>query len=114
MSNNGLFDSREELSDGYYVRLSGDIDMSRSPEIRNELLGIVGEDCDRLVVDMTDVPYIDSSAVATFVEVLQYQRDRERKMVLCGLSRRVLSILQIVRLDRVFTIAADVESGKSV
>ncbi len=114
MGKNEVISVREELADGFYVRLAGDIDMSRSLEVRSGLLEIVRGECDRLIVDLTDVPYMDSSGVATLVEVLQHQRKRERHMVLCGLQSRVISIFQIARLDKVFTIVEDAEAAKKV
>lgn len=61
----------------------------------------------RLVIDLSGVPYMDSSGVATLVEALQAARKSGAKLVLCGLTPRVRSILEISRLDTVFSIVAD-------
>jgi anti-sigma B factor antagonist len=58
----------------------------------------------RLVIDLANVDYMDSSGVATLVEALQIARRNNTKMVLCGMKDRVRSIFEIARLDTVFTI----------
>lgn len=104
----------EKLADGLLVTLSGDIDLSRSPSLRHELLELVKQQPKRLVVDLSAVPYMDSSGVATLIEALQHQRKAGAKMVLCGLQPKVRSIFEIARLDAVFKIVTDCEAAKSI
>jgi len=104
MNSNEVIHASESLPDGRYVALSGDIDLSRSPVMRHELLQHAERGHPRLVVDLSGVSYMDSSGVATLVEALQAQRKHGGRMVLCGLQDRVRSIFEIARLDMVFTI----------
>ena len=97
----------EPIEDGVYLALSGDIDLSRSPELRQSLINMTARGHKRIVVDLAAVPYMDSSGVATLVEALQAQRKAGGKMVLCGLQEKVRSIFEIARLDMVFTIVDD-------
>jgi anti-sigma B factor antagonist len=99
--------NQEKLADGVCVALAGEVDLSRSPELRSALLELVKTRPVRLVVDLSGVPYMDSSGVATLVEALQQQRRHQGKMVLCGLQPKVRSIFEIARLDMVFTIVED-------
>ena len=108
-----LITSQQPLDDGFCVGLTGDIDLSRSPQLRQDLIQLINQAPDRLVVDMTAVPYMDSSGVATLVEALQRQRKHKGKMVLCGLQPKVRSIFEIARLDMVFTIVEDFEAAKT-
>lgn len=85
------------------IRPMGEIDLSRSPALR-EHLASAQRGCSRLVVDLSDVPYMDSSGVATLVEVMQTARRAGTTLVLCGLRDKVRSIFEIARLDAVFTI----------
>lgn len=108
-----LIRKTEPLDDGLLVEIEGDIDLSRSPELRQALLGFAGEEPQRLIVDLAGVQYMDSSGVATLVEALQHQRRHEGRMVLCGLGPKVRSIFEIARLDMVFTIVDDVEAART-
>ncbi|MCE2968132.1 MAG: STAS domain-containing protein [Phycisphaerales bacterium] len=82
---------------------SGDIDLNGSPALRAELKkhNVKGS---RLVVDLTGVPYMDSSGLATLVEAMQASRKNGWTLVLCALTDRVRSIFAIAKLDSVFTI----------
>jgi anti-sigma B factor antagonist len=114
MNQQQIIAETESLADGKYVRLSGDIDLSRSPELRNHLLAISKKKPARLVVDLSDVPYMDSSGVATLVETLQQQRRNQGRMILCCMQQKVRSIFEIARLDMVFTIVDDKQTATTM
>jgi len=97
----------EDLPDGVVIAPSGEIDLARSPSMRAKVAEVMKRSPKRLVVDLAAVPYMDSSGVATLVEALQSTRRSGAKLLLCGLTPRVRSILEISRLDTVFTIVAD-------
>lgn len=97
----------EELPDGIVLAPSGEIDLARSPAMRAQVAEAMKRSPKRLVIDLAGVPYMDSSGVATLVEALQSTRKIGAKLLLCGLTPRVRSILEISRLDTVFSIVAD-------
>jgi len=103
----------EPMGDGELVRLEGDIDFSRSPDLRQGLLKRMRNKPARLIIDLGGVPYMDSSGVATLVEALQAQRQAGGKLVLCNLQSKVRGIFEIAKLDMVFTITDDVEAAAS-
>jgi len=86
------------------VRAAGDIDLSRSVDFQRQLLLLLDERPERIVVDLTGVPYMDSSGIASLVKVLSRARKAGTGLFLVGLSARVRSLFQITRLDRVFQI----------
>ncbi len=94
----------ETLQQGLRVRVHGEIDYSRAPELRQALLEQLEAAPARLIVDLSDVPYMDSSGVATLVEALQVQRAKGHELVLCSLQPKVKGIFEIARLDSVFQI----------
>ena len=98
---------REAIADGFLVKIVGDIDFSRSPELRAELMGLLKQPVARLVIDLAGVPYMDSSGVAVLVEALQLQRKRNQKLVLCNMQPKVKGIFEIARLHTVFKIVDD-------
>ncbi len=86
----------------------GDVDLTASSSFRAELKKTLEQRPARVVVDLTGVPYMDSSGVATLVEAMQVARRSKIKLVLCCLQDRVRSIFEIAKLDMVFTIVGDV------
>jgi anti-sigma B factor antagonist len=59
-------------------------------------------------VDLSEVPYIDSSGIATFVETLQLARKGEVRFSLAGACQTVESIFDLAYLKNVFEMAPDV------
>lgn len=95
------------------VALEGDIDLEGSPAARKILLDAVGMG-QSVYVDLSGVSYIDSSGIASLVEALQRARHGGSEFALASVSDAARRVLELARLDRVFTIHAsldDVLSG---
>jgi anti-sigma B factor antagonist len=100
---------REEQN-GLVVSLSGDVDLDSSPRAREVLLDCVGRKT-RVVVDLSEVAYMDSSGVASLVEALQTAKRNGSFFALAAVQGTALRVLELARLDRVFKIFASVEEG---
>lgn len=85
------------------VALSGDVDLDSSPRVRSALLESVRAKRP-VLVDMSDVSYIDSSGIASLVEAYQSARRARVGFGLVAVSEPAMRVLQLARLDRVFTI----------
>jgi len=81
--------------------LSGEIDLSESPDVRKQILNCI-KSRNNLLVDLSAVEYIDSSGVACLVEGLQTCREKKLEFALLGVSDSALQVLQLARLDSVF------------
>ncbi len=92
------------------VRLGGEVDLENSPVARQLLLDAVGEHRD-VLVDLSGVGYIDSSGVASLVEAYQESRGTGFRFALVAPSAAAQRVLELARLDRVFTIHPTLEEG---
>jgi len=92
------------------VAFTGDVDLQSSPDARKALLDAVGQG-KNVLVDLSGVGYIDSSGVASLVESLQTARKSGGTLGLAAVSEGALRVLQLARLDKVFTIHDTVEQG---
>jgi anti-sigma B factor antagonist len=93
-----------EEQGGYaVVRLTGDVDISSSPEARRLILAELARR-HQLLVDLSAVSYIDSSGIACLVEAYQAARKGGGRFALLGVSGEAMSVLSLARLDRVFPI----------
>ncbi len=104
----------EDLQDGVILRPVGEIDLSCAAMLRQQLGRIQDGRPARLVVDLSAVPYMDSSGVATLVEAMQIARRTGSKLVLAALQDKVRSIFEIARLDMVFSIVNSVDDATSL
>jgi len=85
------------------VDVAGDIDMGTSPELRKTLLNSLRA-APRLIINLREVRYVDSSGIASLVEVLKEARNTQKRLVLFGLNRAVHEVLQLTRLTKIFEI----------
>ena len=85
------------------IDLYGQIDIANSPALRKAMLASV-TNSDRLAVNMAAVKYIDSSGIASLLEVLKESKANNKKLVLFGLTEAVHEVLQLTRLIGVFEI----------
>jgi anti-sigma B factor antagonist len=85
--------------------VSGDIDFANSPEVRQSVLREIRDNrASRVVMNLSQVRYIDSSGVASLIEGLKASRDLGSRFVLIGLSTSAREVLQLSRLTKVFEI----------
>lgn len=85
----------------------GEIDLHNSPELRGTLLELLNQhQPKKLILNLSQVPYMDSSAIAVLVESLQKLRKIGGKLYLTHLQPRVKGLLEIARLDSIFVLAA--------
>ena len=98
--------SSEKLADGadYVVSLAGEVDLYTAPELKQELHRLIGEGSTRLVVDMTDTTFIDSTTLGVLLSVVKRVRPEGGAVVLICPDRNVKRIFEITLLDRVFAI----------
>lgn len=99
-----------EQGEHLIVAFSGDIDLQSSSEARTVLLEVVSRG-QPVLVDLSGVEYIDSSGVASLVESFQKARKSGLDYVLVSVSDGARRVLELARLDKVFTIAASIEEA---
>jgi anti-sigma B factor antagonist len=94
------------------IKLSGEIDLQHSPKLRQLLQSKVCLKAPVILLDFTEVKYIDSSGLATLVEYYKNSRSYSGRLAVAGLSNRVRSIFDLVRLGEVFGIYASVTEAR--
>jgi anti-sigma B factor antagonist len=88
---------------GIVVRLRGHVGIDSSPELRDRLLGILrGQSAKAVIVDLTSVPYVDSSGIATLIEGLKIARNLNIMFCLRGLQGRLLHLFQVTGVFNLF------------
>jgi len=85
--------------------ISGDIDLAHSSELRRIVLIEFREKrTPRVILNLLEVNYIDSSGVASLVEGLKASRDVGSRLILFGLSPIAHEVLQLSKLLTIFEI----------
>jgi anti-sigma B factor antagonist len=91
---------------------TGAIDLHVSPELRASLRAIIdGEKPKRLIVDLSQVPYIDSSGIAVLIGALQSLELEGGVFMIAGAREGVRMIFESAKLDQYFRLFPDVEAA---
>ena len=93
-----------ETDGGQAIKVEGEVDLSSSPELRTAILKATAKGKGTVAVDLSRVPYMDSSGVATLVEGLKSVCQEGADFILVAPSAAVMKVLQLSRLDTVFDI----------
>ena len=93
------------------VPLKGEIDLHVSPTVTAALTEVIDQKPERLVVDLSEVTYIDSAGLAALIQAMQKVEGYGGKFMLSGLQETVRSIFEISRLDQVFQIFPDANAA---
>lgn len=91
------------------VRASGEVDVATAPALRNQLTTLVEGGTDRLLVDLEDVDFIDSTGLGVLVGAVRRARAAEGDVRLVCTNPRILKVFQATGLDEVFAIGATVD-----
>jgi len=103
--------STQDIDNAVIVRITGDVDLYSSPDVRKIILKLTGKKQKNILVDLRHVNYMDSSGVATLVEGLQQVNKYKGKLILFGLDAAVKEVFELSRLDKIFDIFADEETA---
>jgi len=94
-----------EEKDGVKICFAeGDIDINTSPQVKKAFDKLVQTKSPKVLINLQKVGYIDSSGLATLVEILKNFRNFGGKVKLCSLSNKVKSLFEITRLEKLFDI----------
>jgi anti-sigma B factor antagonist len=89
----------------------GAIDLHVSPELRVSLRELIDQKPPRLVIDLSRVPYIDSSGLAVLIGAMQSLELKGGVFMLAGAQDTVRTILESARLDQYFHLYPTVDDA---
>lgn len=99
-----------EVGDVAIVDFSGKITLGEGSAIlRNTVRDLLGAGRRKILLNLADVDYIDSSGIGELVSAYTAAQNLRGELKLLQLTRRVHDILQITRLFTVFDVQADEE-----
>jgi anti-sigma B factor antagonist len=89
----------------------GEIDVYTAPELKEQAASAIEEGADRVVIDMSDVDFMDSSGLGVLVSLLKRVREAGGSIRLVIPDERILKIFRITALDEVFDIDPRLEDA---
>ena len=92
------------VDDAIIVVVAGELTLREAPEFHGALLALCEESPRNLVVELSEVSFIDSSGVGTLTDVFRKMNKRGGRLALVGLRKMVRSVFEITRLDQYLAI----------
>jgi anti-sigma B factor antagonist len=92
------------------VALEGELDLERAPSLKWALVDSVDAGRQQLVVDLSQVRFMDSTALSVLVGVNRSLGDGARMAVVC-VNTNVLKIFELSGMDGVFAIFPTVDEA---
>ena len=98
------------------VGLRGDLDAAAAKQVQERLTDLILADYvangrARIVVDLGEVPYVDSSGLAAVITAMKQTRATGGDLKLCGLQDEIRSILEMTGLITQIEVHADREAA---
>ncbi len=85
------------------MEVEGDVDLGTSPDLRRTLFETLIE-APKMAVNLAAIRYIDSSGIATLVEVLKDSQRRKKQFALFGLTPAVQQVFRLMHVIRIFQV----------
>jgi len=105
---------KTEAKNGLMVcRIDGEIDINTAPDIKRAFDRLVSKKEPKIIINLSRVTYVDSSGLATLVEVLKNMRAYGGRMKLTNMAPKIKSLFEITKLEKLFEIMSDEEDAIS-
>lgn len=96
----------DELDGWAVARVFGDVDVATAPRLREQLVGLVTNGRSRIVLDLDEVGFLDSTGLGVIIGVLKRTRTHGGDLRLVATSPRLVALFDLTGLDRTLPLAA--------
>jgi anti-sigma B factor antagonist len=100
----------ETMGDARVVRLGGELDLYNAPQVREALAEACADSPARVVVDLSEVEFLDSTALGVLIEA-RTKLDNPRAFLLAAPGLETRRALEVSGLDRHFTVQDSVSEA---
>jgi anti-sigma B factor antagonist len=86
------------------VAVSGEIDLFTAPELKAAIADAVDGGSTRIVVDLTQTTFLDSTALGVLIGAVKRLRSSEGALSIVNTDATIAKTFEITGLDQIFTI----------
>ena len=104
----------ETDQDGWaVVRAVGDLDLTTAPRLREQVVKVVTSGNPRVVLDLQEVDFVDSTGLGVIVGLLKRTRSQGGDLRLVSTRRSLQKVLELTSLDLALPLARSVDDALS-
>jgi anti-sigma B factor antagonist len=105
-----VISSRRLANGTFVVAAGGEVDLYTAPELERALAGPLAEGTARLVVDLSEATFVDSTALHVFVRAAR-QLDREAgELIVVVPDPNVRKVFEITGVGRFFSVVSSLST----
>ncbi len=99
-----------QAGDATVVAVVGELDALSAPQLDEHLSEFLTDSPVQLVVDLTDVDFLDSTGLGVLIKALTHLRENGGDLALVATSPRILKVLSITGMDQIMTVGESVSA----
>src|SRR4051794_9882086 len=96
-------------ADTQLLRARGELDLYAAPELKRRMAEAIEGGKTRIVVDLTDAAFMDSTALGVLIGALKRLRLREGTLAVASDQPSILRILEVTGMDQVLEVQPTAE-----
>lgn len=96
--------SYDEKKSRWDVRLYGEVDIYNADSLKSQLHALADQKKADIVLDCTNLKYIDSTGLGVLVSALKRVREADKNIRIINLQPYIAKIFTLTGLDKVFSI----------
>lgn len=95
------------------IMLEGEVDVYTAPQLKQRIIDMLDNDTTNIIVDLSDVEYLDSTALGVLIGGLKRLREKDGSLDLICPNPRIRRIFEITGLDKIFDIYGNKDEALS-
>ena len=90
----------------HVLAVRGEIDLFTAPELKQVLAESIEAGRVRIIVDLTETTFLDSTALGVLIGAVKRLRSRDGALAIVNVDENIAKTFEITGLDQIFTIRA--------
>lgn len=103
--------SRRVVGNHTVIAVSGEVDIATADSLDAEITQVLADGAHHLVVDLSDVGFLDSTGLGVLVKALKRAREAGGTLAIVVTAERIAKVFRITGLDAVMPLHDDVDAA---
>ena len=111
-----LYKMITQVTEQHGIYIAGFRDLKRftlasTEDVRNELKPLLVKGSIRLIFDLGNIEFIDSSGIGCIISLVKTAKSNQSEIRLCNISKEGMEIIHLLRLEMILNIEKNVENA---
>jgi anti-sigma B factor antagonist len=93
------------LEDEAVISVVGELDFHTAPRLREEIIKLLNQGVLKLIVDLSQMQFVDSSGLGVLVAGLKRMRERDGNLTLRSPSANTSQVLEVSGLNKLLLVS---------